>query len=94
MSMSTNSTPMTSSEDRVIARKRIEARRDLGTHLVVYLVVNTFVVVMWALTGQGYFWPAWLIAGWGIGLVMNAWDVYGRKPVTEADVDEELRRKR
>jgi len=36
----------------------------LGTHLVVYLVVNTFVVVMWALTGQGYFWPAWLIAGW------------------------------
>jgi len=25
---------------------------------------------------------------------MNAWDVYGRKPVTEADIDEELRRKR
>ncbi|MFL6181077.1 MAG: 2TM domain-containing protein [Actinomycetes bacterium] len=92
--MSTNSTPVTSSEDRVIARKRIQARRDLGTHLVVYLVVNTFVVVMWALTGQGYFWPAWLIAGWGIGLVMNAWDLYGRRPVTEADVDEELRRKR
>ena len=93
MSMTTDPAVTTSGEDRATARKRVQARRDLGTHLVVYLVVNTFVVVMWALTGQGYFWPAWLIAGWGIGLVLNAWDVYGRKPITEADIDEELRRR-
>jgi len=23
---------------------------------------------------------------------MNVWEVYGRKPITEADVDDELRR--
>ena len=92
MSMTTNPSPSTDGAERAIARKRIQAKRDFGTHVVVYLVVNTFVVIMWALTGQGYFWPAWLIAGWGIGLVMNAWDVYGRKPITEADIDEELRR--
>jgi len=83
----------TPDEQREIARKRLQAKRDLKTHAVAYLVVNTFLVVVWALSDRGgYFWPAWVMAGWGIGLVMNVWDVYGRKPITEADVDEELRR--
>ena len=33
-------------------------------------------------------WPVFVTLFWGIGLVMNAWDVYIRKPITE----EELRR--
>jgi hypothetical protein len=44
------------------------------------------------MSGGGFFWPVWVIAGWGIGLAMNVWEVYGRKPITEADVDDELRR--
>jgi hypothetical protein len=93
MSMTTNPSAITDTEERAIARKHLQAKRDFGTHLLVYLVVNTFVVVMWALSGQGYFWPGWLIGCWGIGLVMNAWEVYGRRPITEADIDEELRRR-
>jgi hypothetical protein len=78
--------------DRDAARRRVQARRDFANHVVAYVVVNAFLVVVWAVTGGGYFWPAWVIGGWGVGLVLHAWDVYLRRPVTEADVDAELRR--
>jgi hypothetical protein len=55
------------------------------------VVINSFLVAVWAMTGGGYFWPAWVIAGWGVGMLLGFWD-YVRGPVTEADVDEELRR--
>ena len=29
----------------------------------------TLLVVVWALTGMGYFWPIWPIVGWGLGIV-------------------------
>ena len=78
--------------DREAARRRVQARRDFGGHLVAYVVINTFLVLVWAVTGAGYFWPVWVIAGWGIGLVLHAWDVFLRRPVTEADIDAELHR--
>jgi hypothetical protein len=74
------------------ARKRVTDRREFGSHLVAYVVVNAFLVLVWALTGAGYFWPAWVLGGWGIGLVLHAWDAFLRRPVTEADVEAELRR--
>jgi hypothetical protein len=76
------------------ARKRLEARRGLNGDLVAYVVVNAFLVAVWAMSGGGYFWPGWVMAAWGIGVVMHAWDVYFRRPITEADIDEELRRHR
>ena len=27
---------------------------------------------------------------WGVGLVMNAWDVYVRKPITEDELQREI----
>ena len=76
---------------RKAARKRIEKRRGLQGGMVAYVVVNSFLVLVWALTGAGYFWPAWVLAGWGIGMLMGLWD-YLRGDVTEADVDAEVRR--
>ena len=29
-------------------------------------------VVIWALTGAGYFWPIWPMLGWGIGVLSHA----------------------
>ncbi|TML41221.1 MAG: DUF1707 domain-containing protein [Actinobacteria bacterium] len=43
-----------------------------------YLVINAMLIVIWALTGAGYFWPIWPILGWGAGLALAA--VGGHKP--------------
>jgi hypothetical protein len=74
------------------ARKRVTDRRDFGSHVVVYVVVNSFLILVWAVTGAGYFWPAWLLGVWGIGLVLHAWEVFVRRQVSDADVEAELRR--
>ena len=52
--------------DREQARERLQERRDFGSHVVAYVVAfNAFLIVVWAVTGAGYFWPAWVLAGWG-----------------------------
>ena len=89
----TQQTQPTQDPVRAAARKRIEKRRNLQGGLVAYVVVNTFLVAVWAMTGGGYFWPAWIIAGWGVGMLLGLWD-YLRGPVTDEDVDDELRRTR
>jgi hypothetical protein len=84
---------MVTDEDlREEATKRVRKRRDLGTHVVTYVVVNAMLVAIWAITGAGYFWPAWVLFGWGVGLLLNVWDVYFRRPVTERDIEEEMKR--
>ena len=82
----------TTVSEREEARNRLQDRRDFSSHLVAYVVVNAFLIGVWAVTGAGYFWPAWVLAGWGIGLVLHAWNAFFRRPVTEADIDEEIRR--
>ena len=79
-------------DERELARRRVQAKRDFGSHLVAYIVINAFLVAVWAVTGAGYFWPIWVICGWGIGLALHAWDVFFRRPVTDADIDAELNR--
>jgi hypothetical protein len=81
------------SPDRAEARKRLQAKREFGSNLVAYVVINTFLVVVWALTGAGYFWPAWVLAGWGVGLLLHAWETFVRQPITEAEIDREMRRR-
>ena len=36
-----------------------------------FVAVNVLLVAIWAFTGAGYFWPAWVIAWWGFALVMK-----------------------
>ena len=50
-----------------LAHKRVEFR----THLAVYLITNTACWIIWFLTGRGYIWPVWPMAGWGIGVVFH-----------------------
>lgn len=79
-------------ERRSAALARITDQRDFRNHALVYCAVNALLVVIWAASGAGYFWPIWAIAGWGIGLAAHAWQIYGRKPISEAEIIEEMRR--
>jgi hypothetical protein len=78
--------------ERQAALVRLKKRRDFQNHLVAFVVINAAVWVIWATTGAGYPWPAWLTGIWGIGLLLNAWEVYLRRPITDADVEHEIER--
>ena len=86
---------VTESELRDRAIKQLKKRRDFFTHLLVYVTVNTVIVVVWAVTsGDGFFWPIFFIAFWGIGIVMNAWDVWHGDTFTEEQIATEVQRLR
>lgn len=76
---------------RTEAIKRLNDNRDFKNHAVVYGVVNTILVVIWAATGAGYFWPIWPIAGWGVGVALHGWTVYQQRPISESDIRAEMR---
>ena len=79
------------SRDRAVTQ--LKKRRDFYGHLLVYVLVNTFLVVIWAVVdAHGFFWPVFPIVGWGIGVVMNAWDVFWRPPITEHEIQREIER--
>ena len=40
-------------------------------HLTIYLLVNLLLIGIWAASGGGYFWPVWVILGWGIGIAAH-----------------------
>jgi hypothetical protein len=39
---------------------------------VTYLAVSALLIVIWALSGAGYFWPMWPILGWGLCVAPRA----------------------
>lgn len=78
-------------DSRSAAIKRLNERRDFSSNIVAYVVVNLALIAVWYFTGHGYFWPAWVLGCWGIGLVLHAWTIWGRKPITEEDVQREIR---
>jgi hypothetical protein len=83
-----------SEAERADAIRRLKKRRDFGAHAVTFVVVNAGLWVLWAVTGAGYPWPAWITGAWAIGLVLNAWDVYWRRPITEAEIRRQMERAR
>jgi hypothetical protein len=88
-------TPAILSHRTSAAGAALKRKRDFKAHLAAYVIINAFLVVVWYLNGRGYFWPGWVLAGWGIGLAFNAWDAYGRRgDISEAEIQREMERRR
>lgn len=81
-------------KQREAAIERLKAKRAFQANIVSFLVVNAFLIGIWAVSGGGFFWPVFVILGWGFGLVMHGWQVYGKKGITEDDVQREMQRGR
>jgi hypothetical protein len=80
-------------ELRERAINRLKKRHDFYGHLLIFLLVNGFLVLIWAMTSDGgFFWPVFPIVGWGIGVVMNAWDAFGHDGFDEAAIQREVGR--
>lgn len=77
------------------AVKQLKKRRDFRGHLLVYVLFNAFLVVIWAVTSDGgFFWPIFPMAGWGIAVVLNAWDVWRPEEFDEKQIEREMSRLR
>ncbi|HUL86179.1 MAG TPA: 2TM domain-containing protein [Actinomycetota bacterium] len=81
----------TDEELRDRALKQLKKKRDFTANVFAYVVVNAFLVGIWAVTGSGFFWPIFPILGWGMGLIFHAWDVY-QQPPTEEQIRREMDR--
>ncbi len=85
----------TEEELRQQAIRQLKRKQEFWRQLFTYGVVNAFLIGIWYfVSGRGYFWPGWVLLGWGIGLAIFAWDVFGRRGITEDDVKREMDRQR
>jgi len=77
---------------------QLRKRRDFYNHLLAYGVCNLMFVLIWAAMGRwqfhNFFWPIFLIAGWGMGLIFHAVDVFSRQQPTEQQIQREINRLR
>ena len=59
-------------EDRPAVARALRMPRELTVHAGLSVVFALFFVLVWAATGQGYFWPAWPMLGLGIVFLVHA----------------------
>ena len=82
----------TISVDHHAAMERIRAKRGFSVHAKVYAAGILVLIAIWAITSRGYFWPIWPILGWGVGLGMNYWAVFLRRPISDDEIQREMER--
>ncbi|MGZ4104747.1 MAG: 2TM domain-containing protein [Actinomycetota bacterium] len=80
-------------ELRAQALVRLQKKREFLQHLLVYALVNGMFIAIWAIRSRGFFWPMFILIGWGIGIVMHGVEAYGRGP-TEDRIRREMQRMR
>jgi signal transduction histidine kinase len=60
-------------------------RRALAAHATVYAGLNALLILIWAVTTRGYFWPAWTLICLGLPLAIHAWiELVDSKPGVRA----------
>jgi hypothetical protein len=59
------------------AKRRVEEIKGFYFHLLSYLLVNAVLVVINLLTSPEYLWFIWPVIGWGIGLIIHGFSVFG-----------------
>lgn len=100
------STEMTDEEIRNIAVQKVRRKRGFFSHLTVYLIVNAFLWLMWALSASGisagygwgmhgtaFPWPIFVTIFWGIGLISHGLGVFAfHSGWEQQEIDKEIAR--
>lgn len=81
---------MSDDKARQQAIHRLHQRRGFLNYVVGAVVVSLFMVVIWALSGQGYFWPVWVMGGFLIGGIFYGVNTLMNKPLTEDQIQREM----
>jgi len=53
-----------------LAKERVWYDNLMRMLVGIYAAVNVFITGIWFFTGRGYFWPGWVLGGWGVGLIV------------------------
>jgi vacuolar-type H+-ATPase subunit I/STV1 len=77
-----------------MAVERLKKKADFWKHLLVFVLFNGMFALVWAMTGRHFFWPIFVIGGWGIGLIAHGVDTYGHGTPSEEEISEEMARLR
>jgi len=83
-----------SSELRDRALSNLKAKQAFWYQLGGSVVAAVVMVLIWLLSGMGYFWPVWPIAFIVLALILSAIRIFGasgRGP-TESQIQDEMRR--
>ena len=91
------SSPSTNDDDlRAEAIKRIKRKRDFVGHVIFFLIVNVGLWASWMLSGANThsLWPAWVTGIWLLILVIDAFKVYGERPISDQEISAEMLRLR
>lgn len=92
----------TDDELRELAVQSLRRKRGFMKHLGAYIIVNAFLWVLYVIGALSsdppswFPWPLIVMAGWGVGLGLNAWAVYGRaaRPISEDEIRREMDRQK
>ncbi|GAA5152231.1 MULTISPECIES: 2TM domain-containing protein [Amycolatopsis] len=91
----TEQTPEERPDPRAEALARLKKRRDFYQHVLVYVLMNGFLVLIWWLVlAPGFFWPAFPLGFWGVGLALHAWDTFTPARISEERIRREMNRRR
>ena len=62
-------------------------------HLIPYVIINSFLIVINLITSPQYLWFKWPLLGWGVGLIFHAvilYVFYGETSLKERMIKKEM----
>ena len=76
------------------ARGRAAAKLGFYIHLMVYVIVNIFLVAINLMTSPGQLWFYWPLLCWGFGLAFHGFAIFMRTGLMERMTERELEKER
>lgn len=83
-----------SSEERIKeeVKKRIKERRDFFSHLMIFVLINSFLIILNFNVSPDYKWFIWPLLIWTIGITIHFFKIFViRNRITEEDIQKEIR---
>jgi len=78
------STKLSEEEVYEVAKKRVKVKKEFYGHLGAWVLVNTLLVIIWALTSPGgYMWFLWPLCIWGFFVLVHSIQAFVFKPSSE-----------
>lgn len=77
-------------DPRAAAVARIKARRNLKAQAAMFAVLSLVLVLLWAVSDGGFFWPIFPMLGFALALFGQWRAIDANRPITEAEIAREL----